>query len=340
MSRRQDLILARLRLIALRWRWPEARPGERPGKRVGPGEVVGSDEAPELAHAAEPEGTVESGRAVEPGGVRQLDGTTESHGVMESDWATQLDGDVESGAGEEAPPDGPDDGERTPLRAWLVLLGILIVVVVAVAGAALARAWPSPRPQVAASAPAGGTTAAPGSAVGLGPTEAQGIDSASSSSGAGGATPTPEASRLFVHVVGQVKHPGVVVLPAGSRVADALKAAGGLRQGGEVGATNLARLLADGERIEIGAATDPSTATGGTSVGGAAGGGPAGVVPVDLNTATAEQLDGLPGIGPVTAAKILAWRSEHGRFSVVDELAEVPGIGPKTLAELRPHVRI
>ena len=61
---------------------------------------------------------------------------------------------------------------------------------------------------------------------------------------------------------------------------------------------------------------------------------------IDLNTATAEQLDSLPGIGPVTASKILAWRTEHGRFSVVDELAEVPGIGPKTLAELRSHVRV
>ena len=62
--------------------------------------------------------------------------------------------------------------------------------------------------------------------------------------------------------------------------------------------------------------------------------------PLDLNTATAEQLDTLPGIGPVTASKILTWRSEHGRFSVVDELGEVSGIGPKTLEELRPHVRV
>jgi competence protein ComEA len=137
---------------------------------------------------------------------------------------------------------------------------------------------------------------------------------------------------VVVHVAGDVRRPGVVVLPAGARVADALEAAGGLARGGSLGSTNLARVLADGERVEIGAtAAEPGAAVAGA--GQASG-------PVNLNTATAEQLDALPGVGPVTAAKILAWRAEHGRFTVVDELAEVPGIGPKTLAELRPHVRV
>jgi competence protein ComEA len=138
------------------------------------------------------------------------------------------------------------------------------------------------------------------------------------------------APSVVVHVAGEVREPGVVSLPAGARVADALRAAGGLRRGGRLGPTNLARVLSDGERIEIGGqAPDAASGPGGGTSG-----------PIDLNTATAEQLDELPGVGPVTAAKILAWRTEHGRFSVVDELAEVPGIGPKTLAELRPRVRV
>ena len=148
----------------------------------------------------------------------------------------------------------------------------------------------------------------------------------------GPASPSPSPS-VTVHVVGDVRRPGVVELPAGSRVVDALAAAGGLRRGGELGATNLARVVADGERVEVGGSAPAGSGGTGTSVGTPAG-------PLDLNTATAEQLDALPGIGPVTAAKILAWRATHGRFSVVDELAEVPGIGPKTLADLRPHVRV
>jgi competence protein ComEA len=147
------------------------------------------------------------------------------------------------------------------------------------------------------------------------------------------AAPPSPSPPVMVHVVGEVREPGVVRLPAGSRVVDAVRAAGGLRRGGKLGGTNLARVLTDGERIEIGGQEA-------VVAGGAAGqaGGSAG--PLDLNTATAEQLDALPGIGPVTAAKILAWRSTHKRFSVVDELAEVPGIGPKTLADLRPLVRV
>lgn len=146
---------------------------------------------------------------------------------------------------------------------------------------------------------------------------------------------TPSPATIVVHVAGEVRRPGVVRLPAGSRVIDAVEAAGGLKRGESVGGVNLARVLTDGERVEVGSEVDavaqPPTGVSGTSAAGS---------PLDLNTATAEQLDALPGIGPVTAAKILAWRSQHGRFTVVDELAEVSGIGPRTLEELRAHVRV
>lgn len=156
-------------------------------------------------------------------------------------------------------------------------------------------------------------------------------------SAAPSATSASAAGEVVVHVAGAVRHPGLVHLPPGSRVADALEAAGGLAKGARIGATNLAQLVSDGQRVEVGLAAG-ATATAQPVPLDSTGG--SGTEPVDLNSATAEQLDTLPGIGPVTAAKILAWRGAHGRFSAVEELSEVPGIGPKTLAELRPHVRV
>lgn len=151
-------------------------------------------------------------------------------------------------------------------------------------------------------------------------------------------TSATPSSVVVVHVAGEVRRPGIVTLPSGARVADAVAAAGGLARGGSLGGVNLARQVVDGERIEVGpdAPVEPPA---GTASGGAGGPSVGGGL-LDLNSATADQLDGLPGVGPVTAAKILAWREEHGRFTVVDELTEVSGIGPKTLEELRPHVRV
>jgi competence protein ComEA len=132
--------------------------------------------------------------------------------------------------------------------------------------------------------------------------------------------------RLFVHVVGGVRHPGLYRLPQGSRVADALARAGGATRKAQVELVNLAAPLADGEQIVVprrgrpGAAAATSVANGG---------------PVHLNTATLIQLDALPGVGPVTAQKILDYRQEHGAFGSVDELDAVSGIGPARLEELR-----
>lgn len=152
-----------------------------------------------------------------------------------------------------------------------------------------------------------------------------------------GATPTA-VGELVVDVQGAVRKPGVVRLPAGSRVLDALRAAGGPRRGVPTTSLNLARTLADGEQVVL-ASAGPAGAAG-TAAGAPSGAGAAGGGPVDLNTATLEQLDALPGIGPVMAQRILDWRAAHRRFSAVEELQEIPGIGPSTFADLRDRVRV
>jgi competence protein ComEA len=160
---------------------------------------------------------------------------------------------------------------------------------------------------------------------------------------AGGGNPDRSAAAdLVVHVAGKVKHPGIVTLPAGSRVIDALQEAGGPRRGVDLSTLNLARALADGEQLLVGV---PGTASGRAGQApspadssGGSGAGPGG--PVNLNTATSAQLEELPGVGPVTAASILEWRDEHGHFSSVEELLEVSGIGEATLADLRDLVTV
>jgi competence protein ComEA len=148
--------------------------------------------------------------------------------------------------------------------------------------------------------------------------------------------------EVVVHVAGRVRHPGVVELPAGSRVVDAIEAAGGARSGAHLGVLNLARLLVDGEQIAVGvrgAAAAPAT-LGGTTAAVVPGASGAPTALVNLNTASQAELEELPGVGPVTATSIIEWRTENGGFSTVDELVEVSGIGEVTLAELRDLVTV
>ncbi|MFB6986263.1 helix-hairpin-helix domain-containing protein [Streptomyces sp. NPDC056304] len=143
--------------------------------------------------------------------------------------------------------------------------------------------------------------------------------------------------HVVVDVSGKVRKPGVLRLPSGSRVADALRAAGGARPGADLAGLNRARVLMDGEQIVVGAPPGPA-GTGGA--GGAApgtGGGPV-AGPVSLNQATVEQLDTLPGVGPVLAQHIIDYRTQHGGFRSVEELREVNGIGDRRFADLRPLV--
>jgi len=158
--------------------------------------------------------------------------------------------------------------------------------------------------------------------------------------GGGAQASAPGSTRLVVDVAGRVRHPGIVELPLGSRVVDAIAAAGGPRPRVSLTALNLARVLVDGEQIVVGVHA-PGVVGSPGSMGGAPVGAPTtAIVRVQLNTATAEQLDTLPGVGPVTAQAILQWRADNGPFTSVDELLEVSGIGDATLADLRPYVYV
>ena len=156
---------------------------------------------------------------------------------------------------------------------------------------------------------------------------------------ASGAAPGASGGSVTVDVAGKVRQPGIAVLDAGSRVVDALAAAGGARRGVDLSSLNLARVLVDGEQVVVGQPPAPGgPATAGAGVPGAAAA-PAGAL-VNLNTATVTELELLPEVGPVTAQSILAWREEHGGFTAVEELLEVDGIGDKTLATITPHVTV
>jgi competence protein ComEA len=138
-----------------------------------------------------------------------------------------------------------------------------------------------------------------------------------------------------VSVVGRVPHPGLIHLPEGTRVADALSAAGGVLAGTNLMGLNVARRLSDGEQLLVGVAPPPGQAAT-NPVSGTAGASQV----VDLNTATLEELDALPGVGTVTAQRILDWRAAHGRFTSVDQLRQVSGIGQARLAQLKHLVRV
>ena len=153
-------------------------------------------------------------------------------------------------------------------------------------------------------------------------------------------SPPPRARHLAagsvtVDVTGKVRRPGIVVLDAGSRVVDALEAAGGARGGVDLSGLNLARVLVDGEQVVVGVTAPVATSASPGAVPGSPG-----AALVNLNTATQTELEALPEVGPVTAQAILAWRAEHGGFTAVDELLEVDGIGDATLGQVAPYVTV
>jgi len=144
----------------------------------------------------------------------------------------------------------------------------------------------------------------------------------------GTASADPSPAVIVVAVTGRVHRPGLVELPPGSRVADAIEAAGGVLPDTDLSTLNVARKVIDGELISVGVA-----GSGGVST-------PGGTALIDLNTATVAELDALPGVGPVLAQRIVAYREQHGGFRSVDELKDVTGIGEATFVELEPRVTV
>jgi competence protein ComEA len=228
----------------------------------------------------------------------------------------------------------PAESWRTRLAGLLAGAGrqgtaVALVVLLALGGAGLLWLRGDARPAGAAVAGAGGAPADGGGPGGTLPTVAPG----------GTATAGTAGGMVAVHVAGHVRHPGVVELPPGSRVMDAITAAGGVTAGADLDAVNLARKLVDGEQIRVAArgehpAAPPAAAPGvpgqGATVPGAL---------VDLNSASAEQLDALPGVGQVTVARIIAYRQAHP-FRTVEELRQVDGIGDRRFAQLKDLVTV
>jgi competence protein ComEA len=204
------------------------------------------------------------------------------------------------------------------------LVGLVLVVVLTLVGVGLWYSRSLPRPvDIAApsmlAAPAGPGTAAP-SAV-------------SASPGVG--SPSPSGSPLMVDVTGYVHKPGVFEFPPGSRVIDAVERAGGATSNADLSAINLAALLVDGSQIVV-------PKEGGSTAGGSTGPSPGatGGSIINVNSASESELETLTGVGPVLAAAILQYRTDHGPFTSVDQLEDVSGIGPATLEALRPEVTV
>ncbi|MFJ2631208.1 helix-hairpin-helix domain-containing protein [Streptomyces sp. NPDC087422] len=212
------------------------------------------------------------------------------------------------------------------LRTWLfVRCGLefktvlALVAVLVIAGGLAVQHFVAGRPRTIAVPPPLSSSGRPLTAVGA-------------SAMASAATTTP-APKLTVDIAGKVAKPGLRRLPSGSRVADALSAAGGALPGTDTSTLNLARPLTDGEQILVGIAPAPGAPA---DPGDPAAAAPAS--PVSLNSATAAQLDALPGVGPVLAQHILDFRTQHGSFTSVDQLRQVPGIGDRKFTTLKPLV--
>lgn len=241
--------------------------------------------------------------------------------------------------------------------SWQAVAGLLVVLsgAVLVFAVRVARAEQAAAPETVRSptpSPVAGRSTPSALPTGAGTGRAPGAGARSGQSP--GAT---TAKIVMVHVAGQVARPGVVTLTEGDRVVDALALAGGSLPGADVQRINLARRVGDGEQLYVprpgetvpavpgGAGLAGSAGPGSGGAPGSAapgsGAGPSGGMPViDLNTADLAAFDGLPGIGPVLAQRIVDWRMQHGRFSSVDELGEVSGIGDKLLEQLRPRVTV
>lgn len=235
----------------------------------------------------------------------------------------------------------PYVGERalaalSPHRRAVKALAVVAAFVVVISAFLAWRA----RPSTVSVAPGAAIPATAGAGGGPPTNSAAAVQPSASAIGA--------ATMLVVAVEGKVRHPGLVRLPPGSRIADAIDAAGGAEPGTDLSFVNLAQKVVDGELIVIGV-TPPggvaaTTGTGSSGAGGSGAGGPSGTAqpgaPINLNAATEADLDTLPGIGPALAQRIIDYRTQHGAFRSVDELRNVSGIGDAKFAEIKDLVTV
>lgn len=254
------------------------------------------------------------------------------------------------------PDPGIDARSRPRAGAWrretVLVLGAVVLVGVVLAGLVLLRSTPLEITDGAGSAPVAADVT-PLVQVTPGQTP---VPTAAASSPAPTSSPSAAPASLAAHVIGEVQRPGLVVLVAGARVDDAITAAGGLTSRADPGDLNLAQPLQDGQQVVVGSSSEPggevrgpgagaTPAAAGASIPAGGQGGTAvpgqasGDTTVDLNTASALELEELPGVGPATAQKIITWREQNGGFATVEQLMDVPGIGPKTYAEIAPRAR-
>jgi len=203
---------------------------------------------------------------------------------------------------------------------WILAVGLAVVVL----GALWARGG---------AGAAGGDATVPIAGPGAGGDAGAGVATVA-------VTDDAATARIVVHVAGAVRRPGVYKLPAGTRVAGAIRRAGGARHRADLDTLNLAAKLTDGRQVLVPWRPAPAGGGGAAALSESAAGAAAGGLPVNLNSATAQELDALEGIGPVTAQKIVDYREEHGGFASVDDLDAVPGIGPATVESLRDEVTV
>ncbi|GAB2458071.1 helix-hairpin-helix domain-containing protein [Jatrophihabitans fulvus] len=223
-----------------------------------------------------------------------------------------------------------DPGRRTVLA----LAAVVVVVALGVAVWLLGNR-PDAVPVSAQVPSVPGSALAPSGSV-------RAIGSSASAPTSAPAASSASAGLVVVDVAGKVRRPGVYRLPAGSRVDDAIRAAGGALRGVDLGVLNLAAVLVDGQQVAVGrpaAAPGPAMTAGAPTAGSAGPSGGLGAL-VNLNSATLEQLEALPGIGPALGQRILDYRTEHGSFATVDDLNDVSGIGDVTFGRLKPLVTV
>lgn len=232
-----------------------------------------------------------------------------------------------------------------------IIVVVLLVAVIAAATVAV-RAQPTAGPEERA---AESTTVSPAAhparppvadgprAGSEGPNEADSSQVTADSAAAPGPTAEAEPEQVTVHVAGKVERPGVVQLSSGARVVDAIEAAGGTLPGVTLRSLNLARQVVDGEQVLVGYPPEDGAppVPAGTSGGPADADETAAVdAPVELNTASDQQLQELPGVGPVLAQRLIEYRTEHGGFTAIDELLDISGIGERTFADLEGRVTV